>query len=98
MNEYNALASLRTHQGYAVLQALWVASGQELMKRLQTAAGKGQESAWRYYAGQVFGFEVAIGQLERALKEMERDAENTRESMDIDKVITQIRGQKDTSS
>lgn len=74
--EYSALRSLQNSDGWKVLTALWAKQGLKVMEGLQKAAAKGQESAWRYYAGQMKGFDIAITQLDRALMDMEREDEN----------------------
>lgn len=75
--EYIELKGLQHSNAYKMLQALWAHQGIDLMNTLQKKAAIGQESAWRYYAGQVKGFELAISQLDRALMRMEKDGEGS---------------------
>lgn len=71
--DYMDLKTLQTMPGYHKLQALWAHEGQRILEGLQKAASRGQESAWRYYAGQMKGFDLAITHLERALLQMEQE-------------------------
>lgn len=90
--EYAALKSLESHQGFAVLQALWASQGGRIMEAMQKAAARGQESAWRYYAGQLKGFDLAITQLERALAQMDREEQNKEEQKTADQLLKEIKG------
>jgi competence protein ComGC len=93
--DYSDLKNLRNSIGYQKLQALWAHEGAMVMNGLQRAAGKGQESAWRYYAGQMKGFELAIGQLERALLQMEKDGESEEaQTKTAAEIIAELRGEK----
>ena len=93
--DYNDLKQLQGSIAYQKLQALWAHEGAMVMNGLTRAASKGQESAWRYYAGQMKGFELAIGQLERAILQMEKEGageqENTKTAAEI---IAELRGEK----
>lgn len=93
--DYNDLKSLHLSIGYQKLQALWAHEGAMVMNGLQRAAAKGQESSWRYYAGQMKGFELAIGQLERALLQMEKEGEQDKPNeKTAAEIIAELRGEK----
>lgn len=74
-SDYLDLKMLQQSKGYQKLQALWAHEYAVLMIGLQKAAAKNQESAWRYYAGQLKGADLMTGQLDRALLQMEREGE-----------------------
>lgn len=74
--EYNHLYQLKNSEGYTVLLALWALQHEKIVNAMRRAGKGGKESAWRYYAGQLEGFEVAITQVERAMKDMEEKGED----------------------
>lgn len=95
--DYFDLKQLQQHAGYAKLQALWAHEYAVLMTGLQKAAAKGQESAWRYYAGQLKGADMMVGLLDRALLQMEQQGENEiseRDSKSAAEIIAELRGEK----
>lgn len=93
--DYNDLKQLQQSRGYQKLMALWAHEGSMVMNGLQRAAGKNQESAWRYYAGQMKGFELAIGQLDRALLQMEKEGEGDNpQERSAEEIIAELRGEK----
>ena len=74
-SDYFDLKNLRASQGYEKLMALWAHEYAAVMTALQKAAAKNQESAWRYYAGQLKGADLMTGLLDRALLQMEKEGE-----------------------
>lgn len=93
--DYSDLKSLQTHRGYQKLQALWAHEFAALMNGLQRAASKSQESAWRYYAGQLKGADLITGQLERALLQMEKEGEGDNPATKtVEEILNEIRGEK----
>ena len=92
--DYADLVSLRSHRGYQKLQALWAHEGVRIMDGVQKSAAKNQESAWRYYAGQMKGFDLAITHLERALLQMEKEGENdiNPATETVEELMKEIRG------
>ena len=74
-SDYLDLKTLQQGKGYQKLQALWAHEYAVLMIGLQKAAAKNQESAWRYYAGQLKGADLMTGLLDRALMQMEKEGE-----------------------
>jgi len=96
-SDYLDLKQLQQSRGYAKLQALWAHEYAALMTGLQKAASKNQESAWRFYAGQLKGADLMTGQLERALLQMEREGENLeseRNEKSAAEIIAELRGEK----
>lgn len=93
--DYFDLKTLQGMPGYQKLQALWAHQYSLVMIGLQKAAAKGgNESYWRYQAGILKGFDLAIGQLERSMAQMEKegiaDEEETRSGTDI---LKELRGE-----
>lgn len=95
MGEYTQLKGLQGSTAYKILQALWAHQGQGIMDAMQKAAARGSESAWRYYAGQMKGFDLAITQLDRALAQMERDEQNKEEQKTADQLLKEIKGEQE---
>jgi hypothetical protein len=96
-SDYFDLKQLQRQPGYAKLQALWAHEYVMLMNGLQKAAAKGQESAWRYYAGQLKGADLMTGMLDRALLQMEKEGESeieNKETRTAEEIISELRGEK----
>jgi len=92
--DFYDLKMLQGMRGYQKLQALWAHEGVLLMNSLQKAAAKGQESNWRYYAGQLKGFDLAITHLERALAQMEKSAElDSPATKTVEELLKEIKGE-----
>lgn len=90
--DYNDLKQLQMSRGYQKLQALWAHEYMVLMRGIQNAAAKGQESAWRYYAGQLKGADLMTGQLDRALLQMEKEGEGQESSTtNVEELLKKIR-------
>lgn len=93
--DYADLKGLQVSRGYQKLQALWAHEGSKMMEGLQRAAARGQESSWRYYAGQIKGFEIAIAHLDRALIQMEKEGEGDNPgTRTAEEILNEIRGDK----
>lgn len=95
-SDYFDLKKLQQHPGYAKLQALWAHEYVALMAGLQKAAAKSQESAWRYYAGQLKGADLMTGLLDRAILQMEQQGENEESEKDLrpaSEIIAELRGE-----
>jgi len=91
--DYLDLKTLQGARGYQKLQALWAHEGTRILESLHRAAARGQESAWRYYAGQMRGFELAITHLERALLQMEQEGDiETPASKTVQELLNEIKG------
>jgi hypothetical protein len=86
--DYGDLSDLKSRRGYQKLQALWVRQGKDIMNALNKASKeRGKDDSLRWNAGVWYGFDLAIGQLDRALAEMERDMENKEETTSVDKLL-----------
>lgn len=96
MNEnadYFDLKTVQGTRGYQKLQALWAHEYSEVMKGIQKTAARNNESHWRYQAGILKGFDLAIGQLDRALLQMEKDGEVPNpEEKTAEQIIKELRG------
>lgn len=87
------LKMLQGMKGYQKLQGLWGHEGALIMNSLEKAAAKGQESAWRYYAGIAKGFNLAITHLDRALMQMEKEGEGESEATKtVAELLKDVRG------
>lgn len=94
-SDYQDLKALQMSRGWQKLLALWAIEGQTVMNGLQRSAARNQESAWRYYAGQIKGFEIAVGHLDRALMQMEKEgAVEEPETKSAEEIIAELRGEK----
>jgi hypothetical protein len=92
-SDFFDLKSLENSKGYQKLQALWAHEYALLMISLQKAASKGQESAWRYYAGQLKGADLMTGMLNRALLQIEKEGETDNPgTADVEELMKEIRG------
>lgn len=90
--DYADLKALQLNRGFQKLQALWAHEYLVLMNGLQKAAAKGQESAWRYYAGQLKGADLMTGQLERAILQMEKEGEGDNPATkSVEEILKEIR-------
>ncbi len=91
--DYFDLKQLQGSRGYQKLQALWAHEYALLMIGLQKAAAKGQESPWRYYAGQLKGADLMTGMLDRALLQMEKEGEAESPATEaVEELMREIRG------
>ena len=91
IEDLNDLTNLKHSQGYQKLQALWAVEGQKIMESLQrNSRMAGKDTSLRYYAGMWHGFDLAIGQLERALEELHRQVGNENEKTNVDALISKI--------
>jgi uncharacterized protein (UPF0335 family) len=93
--DYFDLKMLQNMKGFQKLQALWAHEYAIVMKSLQLAAAKNNESNWRFQAGILKGFDIAIGQLERAITDIERDKEfETTVQRSNEELLKELRGDK----
>lgn len=95
--DYMDLKMLQGLKGYQKLQALWAHEYGEVMRSLHGTAAKNNESNWRYKAGVLRGFDLAIQQLDRALMAMEKEGEGgeTAETRSAEQIIKELRGDKE---
>lgn len=93
--DYLDLKTLQSSRGFQKLQALWAHQYGLVMIGLQKSAAKGTESYWRYQAGILKGYDLAIGQLERSILQMEKEGEaDNPGTMDVEALMNKIRGDK----
>lgn len=93
-SDYLDLNTLKTSRGYQKLQALWAHEYAVMMTGLQKAAAKSQESAWRYYAGQLKGADLMTGMVDRALLQMEKEGEGDNPgTTNIEELLKEVRGE-----
>jgi hypothetical protein len=94
--EYNSLLQLRTMAGWPILQALWAIQHTKIVEATRKAGKRNRGDIWKYYAGQLEGFEIAITQLERALQEMEKEAAEVEPSSEakeqVEALIKKLKG------
>lgn len=90
-SEYAALAGLETNTGFRVLEALWIHQIAKIEEARDKAAAKGNETAWRYWAGQEKGFKLAMTARQRAMVEMEKEKENIDQESAIDRLFEEVR-------
>lgn len=89
--EYHALKFMEKSDGYKILQELWILQVSKIEEARDRAASRGQESAWRYQAGQEKGFKLAMTALVRALADMERSEEGLDEDNAAEKLLEEIK-------
>lgn len=88
-----ALRGLQTLQGYKVLQNLWLQALAEIETARDRAAGRGHESAWRYWAGQEIGYKRAMMTLEKTIKEYESEDKPDEGQTYIEELLSSIKGE-----
>lgn len=92
--EYMSLCRLRENPDYQVLVNKWLYSLSKIQTSRDNAASRGQEGAWRYFAGQEKGAQTIMMALELAIKDLEeKDQELVNESK-YDSLLSEIRGEK----
>lgn len=90
--DYMDLKMLHGMRGYQKLQALWAHEYVRIVDGMRKAAKKGQETNWRYYAGQMEGFDLAVTHLERALLQMEKEGEtDSPATQSVEELLREIR-------
>lgn len=88
--EYMALKRLENNPDYQILQAKWAYVVSEIQKSRDNAAARGQESAWRYFAGQEKGAQRIVLSLALAMADLEsKDAELADESS-YSKIVDEV--------
>lgn len=91
INEYAALRGILQHGGYKILEALWLEQISKIEASRDNAAKRGNESAWRYWAGQEKGFKLAMTAVHRAISDMEKEHANLEQEDKIEKMLEEIR-------
>jgi hypothetical protein len=95
-SDYFDLKQLQGTRGYQKLQALWAHEGAKILDSVQKAAAKNNETNWRYVAGQMKGFDLAITHLERAILQMEKEGETGESPATeaVEELMKDIRGEQ----
>jgi soluble cytochrome b562 len=95
--EYNHLYSLKNSKGYEILMALWAIQHQKIVDAMRKSGKQNKEMNWRYFAGQQEGFELAITQVDRAMKEMEEKGEdsiqNAEAAAQVEALLRKVKGE-----
>lgn len=92
--EYMALCRLKNNPDYQTLMAKWLYLVSKIETSRDNAAARGQESSWRYFAGQEKGCKTIMMALDLAIKDLEtKDADLVDESKYGD-LLNEIRGSK----
>ena len=91
----NLLAALQTHAGYKILEQLWLQDITEIEEKRDTAAKRGQESAWRYWAGMEKGAKLIMMKAQATLLawDLESDEEDDQER--LMKLAKDLKGEKE---
>lgn len=91
-SDYVALKSLDQNHGYKLLQALWIHELTKIEEARDSAARRGSETAWRYWAGQEKGFKLAVMQLARSLAHMESESDDLEGDGKFETLMSELRG------
>lgn len=95
MSDYMALNELRSHRGYQLLMVAWAQQGKEIMAAMNKACKlSGKDTTLRYCAGMWAGFDFAVGALDRAIQDVEREEENKKEEISTDELLKKIKESK----
>jgi hypothetical protein len=89
------LSTLAKSPGYMKLMELWIQEVTEIEAKRDSAASRGQESAWRYFAGQEKGFKRAMVRLNEELVKMEEEGGDIAQepSEKIERLLSEARGE-----
>jgi hypothetical protein len=71
--DYELLTKLKNDEGYKRLMVLWLEEVTEIESRRDSAAQRGQESAWRYAAGMEKGAKRMMMLLDIEIARMEKE-------------------------
>jgi len=92
--DYLALMRLKNNPDFQVLQGRWVYKLSQIQTARDNAAARGQEGAWRYYAGQEKGAQIILLSLDMAIKELESDNEEVEASGKYKEIVDELLGEK----
>lgn len=90
-DEYLAFKSLREDSRYKALEELWIYHLSKIEESRDRAAKRGQESSWRYYAGQEAGFKRATTALQMAIAQIEKEDENMSSEEKVNKLLDKFK-------
>lgn len=96
MKDVQRYIALRGHHGYKDLQLLWMQDISDIEAKRDAAASRGQESAWRYWAGLEKGYKKAVMRLELEIESMNDEAPDSLQapSEKIETLLAEARGEK----
>lgn len=92
-SEYLALRRLSESSDYRMLEAIWMHHVSKIEQARDRAASRGQESAWRYAAGQEKGAKLIMTALQAAIVDMESKEEGLADEEKYDSLLKEIRGE-----
>lgn len=94
--DFQMFSVLEKSEAYKRLMVLWMQDLTDIESRRDSSASRGQESAWRYWAGQEKGYKRAMMRLNQELTVMEEDGGETlaQPSEMIEKLLSEARGDK----
>ena len=93
-SEYIALKSMIEHPGWKVLEGEWLAQMTKIQEARDRAAKRGNETAWRYWAGQEFGAKVMMMTAMVAMSRMEQENDSLKPDSEFDDLLKEVRGEK----
>lgn len=89
--EYIALTNLVNSPDWGYLENEWLHQITDIELARDKAARKGNETAWRYWAGQEYGFKLAMSTIKRAIKNMEDEDDKLVTESQIDRLLKESR-------
>lgn len=92
--EYLALMRLSQNEDFRVLEAIWAHHIAKMEASRDRAASRGQESAWRYAAGQEKGAKTITTALQAAILDMESKDDELADESNYDALLKEIKGEK----
>ena len=91
--DFQMLVGLRKSAVYQKLMVLWMQEVSGIEAKRDAAAGRSNESAWRYYAGIEKGYKQAMLTLDVELARLEEDGKDvTKPSETIERLLSEVRG------
>ena len=94
-HDANLLAALETHAGYKILEQLWLQDISEIEEKRDQAARRGNESAWRYWAGVEKGAKQLMVKLKVTLAEWELESTEEDDQERLLKMAKELKGEKE---
>lgn len=90
--EANLLAALEKHIGYKLLEQLWLEDISEIEEKRDQAAKRGNESAWRYWAGMEKGAKQLMVKLKVTLAEWEAESTEEDDQERLTRMAKELKG------
>lgn len=87
------LSQLEDHEGYKILKELWRLQITDIEQKRDSAAKRGSETAWRYWAGVEKGYKMAVVQLNASLSEMEQEDDAERAADRFKSIVQDLKGE-----